>query len=67
MNDYKEITNIMVDNNVDTFNVIYRKLIFSFRKRVYNTDNVLITTVVNSMFFYNSAITKHWYKVLYSC
>jgi len=42
ISDCKDTTNKMVDNNDDTFTVIDIKLIFSFRKCVYDTDNVLI-------------------------
>ncbi len=52
-------------DNVDTCDVILRKSVYSFRKRVYDSDNVLIKTLVDSGFFHASDFVKHWHKVLF--
>jgi hypothetical protein len=40
-----------VANGVDTLAVIWRKLIFSFRKRILESNNTLICGIVNSLLF----------------
>ncbi len=55
----------MVLLNIDTCDVILRKSVYSFRKRVYDSDNVLIKTLVDSVFFHASDFVKHWHKVVF--
>ena len=38
--------------DMDLFVVILRKAIASFRKRIFSNDNILVRTVVGSVFFY---------------
>jgi len=59
------ITNHMVNLNVDSFDVLIRKSVYSFRERLIRSDNVLISTVVNSMFFLESPLYARWLKVLF--
>ena len=51
---------LMVNNKVDTFNVIIRKLVFSLRCRLLNSDNSLVKTVIGCQFFYSSPMFNHW-------
>jgi endonuclease/exonuclease/phosphatase family metal-dependent hydrolase len=40
--------------------VIIRKLICSFRNRIMHSENVLLRTIVNSVYFMFSSVTKKW-------
>lgn len=53
-------------SNIDTLTVIWRKLIFSFRKRVLESNNTLISAIVNSLMFLDSRITRVWCKKLFT-
>ena len=46
---------------IDNFTILLRKHIVNFRKRLYNSDNLLILTVIHSAYFLNSStLYKEW-------
>jgi len=47
---------IYVQNNVNPFAVLLRKSVFNFRKRVLESTNSLVKTVVQSVYFLSSAL-----------
>jgi hypothetical protein len=55
----------MVPNNIDTFKVLYRKVINSFRERLYKSDNLIVSAIINSLFFQTSNLNIKWREVLY--
>ena len=65
INDPKETKNVMALCNIDAFEIIFRKLIYSFRVRIYKSNNILVNTIVNSTYFYTCATAAHWHKVLF--
>ena len=54
-----------IARDMDPFVVILRKAIASFRKRVYNSDNILIRTVVDSGFFTFCRLSRRWNEALF--
>ncbi len=54
-----------VTRNLNPFPVILRKSIVSFRSRILNSNNVLVYTIVNSMYFMFSDLTKHWNDLIF--
>ena len=52
---------------VGSFNVLLRKNLGSFRQRVLNCDNLLVSNIANSVFFmFNANITANWCKALFT-
>ena len=50
---------------IPTFDVIVRKLTYSFMDRVYNSSNCILNVIVNSSFFHlNSRCYSRWMKIL---
>ena len=61
------ISAIYVNNNIHPFGVLLRKSIFSFRTRLYHSDNSLIKELLCSLFHrFSSSISTKWNQVLYS-
>ena len=61
------ISEIFVQNNINSFNVILRKTYYQFRARLFNSHNSLISTIVNSVFFYYlSSFTRLWNEYLFN-
>ena len=60
------ISKCMIDNNVDPFVVLRRKLVYGFRERVMSSRNKLVQAVTQSLFFVTSTINIAWCKVLYN-
>ena len=54
------MTASFVGCGLDSFKVIIRKLRGSFRKRIMVSDNILLQTIVNSMHFISSKMTRKW-------
>lgn len=54
-----------IECNLDCFKVKRRRLVFSFRRRVLESENVLITNFVNSSLFYRSKTYQRWNDILY--
>jgi len=63
----ESISASMLNNNIDCFSVLLRKYHFSFRKRVFNSCNMYVKTVVNS-FYFNHCSSFHniWNKNLFT-
>jgi len=59
------ISSFMVERNLDTFNVLHRKVITSFMNRIASSENDIIATVVNSLFFQTSKINKTWTDIVF--
>jgi len=55
-----------VSKNIDTFTVIWRKLIVSFRKRLLESENSIISGIVQSLMFLDSRLTKMWHDKAFS-
>lgn len=61
------ISQILVNRGVVTFGVLIRKAVFSLVSRISASDNILIRTLYESMYFtYHSGLFKKWQSVLYS-
>ena len=61
----ESISNIYVINGINSFNMLVRKYIFSFRDRLMKSENILIKTAVGSTFFNVSRMTCKWNQQLY--
>ena len=59
-----ETTRQMIDVNIDPFEVMERKLVYGFRKRVLDCMNDVVACIAQSNFFYTSALYKRWNKIL---
>ena len=55
-----QTTETLVKYNVTTFNAILRKLTYGFRQCIYNSDNVLLASITNCMYFRDSNILSEW-------
>ena len=55
-----------VSKNIDTFTVIWRKLIVSFRKRLLESENSILSGIVQSLMFLDSRLTKMWHDKAFS-
>jgi hypothetical protein len=62
----ESITAKMVQLNCDTFDEIRRKLVYSFKVRLENSSNLLVKTIIESMFFQGSSLNSYWTKQLYN-
>ena len=52
--------------NLDCFNVIRRKLVFGLLERINSSDNILISTLRNTLHFsYGSSLSKRWTEILH--
>ena len=62
----ESISQIYVNNNIDSFKTILRKNIFSFKKRLLSSDNIIVSTIVASVFYNKcSNLTSKWTTLLY--
>jgi hypothetical protein len=60
------MSELYVRNNIDSFPVLLRKATVNFRSRLYNSSNVLINTVLHSLFFHiNSKMYSTWAKRIF--
>jgi hypothetical protein len=60
------ISAVYVRHNIDSFGVIMRKSVFSFKTRLSDSGNILVQTILSSLSFRcNSAICAKWRNVLY--
>jgi len=61
------ITQLFLNNNVDSFKVLYRKSMFSLWTRVTKSENVLVQTIANSMYFlFSSKLFMSWRKEIFT-
>ncbi len=44
---YCSTSGMFVESRVDIFNVCVRRMVYSFRERIYNSENNLIKYIVN--------------------
>jgi len=61
----EEMSNVMVLNGVKSFKEIERDLVFSFRSRLFNSENTITTVLIDSLVYHASSLTKYWNKILY--
>ena len=59
------ITARMVELKCNTFDEIQRKSIFSFRNRILSSNNMLISTIVHSLYFVGSSLNGYWTRQLF--
>ena len=50
----------LIRRGLDPFKVVIRKLVCSFRSRIIQSNNVLLETIVGSMHFMHSKLTRKW-------
>ena len=53
---FKHDVCMYIQHNVDSFKVIWRK----FRKRILESDNTIVFSIVNSLVFLDSRMTEMW-------
>jgi len=64
--EYKtSISQAMIDNNVNAFDINVRNYIYKFKLRVEQSNNLVINALINSFQFYTSCSFKHWNSKLY--
>ena len=55
------MSELFVQNNINPLKVLMRKAICSFRRRLLNSENTLISVIINSVYFiYSSHLYKTW-------
>ncbi len=59
------MSHVFVVNRLDPFCVLMRKQILSFRKRITTSDNLLIKTIVDSVYFLSSGLTVRWNSTMF--
>jgi hypothetical protein len=63
----RQVYNAFVRFNVDSLQVILRKSVYSFNKRLLKSKNCIISNIMNSMSFLSgSKLHAHWEKVLHN-
>ncbi len=62
---YCSANGMFVDSRVDTFNVHVRRMVYSYRERIYNSENNLIKCIVNSTAWKGSDLLSSWNSTLY--
>ena len=55
----------MVEYNFTTFKALLHNLMFSCHMRVYDSTNILLKTIVKSMYYLNSQTRRVWDSYLY--
>ena len=61
------ISAIYVINNLDGFRTVMRKASFSFRNRIFESDNKYVQLITNSVFFYcASSLSQLWLRDLFT-
>ena len=60
------MSQLFIDNNVDHFKVLFRKCTIGTLTRLFKSQNILVTSIINSMYFmFNSELYLHWQTTLY--
>ena len=63
----ESMSQIYVTRKINSLNVIVRKTVFSFKRRLHNSTNVLIQSIISSAFYLTcSHLARKWDKLLYS-
>ena len=65
ISDKNLVVHELVKHNVDSVAVIIRKISASFYKRILSSDNVLVYSNVDCMYFCDSPLYRHWSKILF--
>ena len=60
------MSNAFVTRGLNPFIVIVRKLIVSLRKRLLNSENTLVKTIVDSLYFVNCKLVEKWTKIIFN-
>ena len=61
------ITQVFLENKVNSFKVIHRKSMLSLWTRITKSENVLIQTITKSMYFsFSSKLFKSWREELFT-
>ena len=61
------VSQLFLDHNVDSFNVLHRKLVFNLKERVFSSGNNIIKTITSSLYFMHvSKLHKSWISMLYT-
>ena len=58
------MSTIYVNNNIDSFGLLVLKNIYSFKTRLGATSNLLVQSIVSSLFYYHSSSCAGWTKTL---
>ena len=62
----ESISQVFVSNNITDFNSLVRKTAYGFLLRLQNSSNVLVNTVLSSVYFmYGSSLLSKWCSLLY--
>lgn len=60
------ISAAFLQKHVHHFNVLQRKIVFGFRKRLLNSGNSIVKAIVHSPYFiYGSALNSQWRRLLF--
>ena len=65
LHDKDSILDDMIVHGIDPVDVILRKVAFSLFSRVYESCNTLIISIIESLYFCDSAIYSMWRKILF--
>ena len=55
----------MLQLNISPFNVIERNCLFGFINRLNNCDNIIVSTIVNAMFYKSTSFYRYFMNILY--
>ena len=59
---------VYAQNDVNSFSVLLRKLMYSFKCRLETSDNIYVNHILNSIFYRShSSLTQRWVSSLYVC
>ncbi len=62
---YCNASGMFVESRVNSFNLCVRRMVYSFRERIYNSENNLIKCIVNSTAWKQSDLLSNWNSALY--
>ncbi len=62
---YCSASGMFVESRVDSFNVRVRRMVYSFREIIYNSENNLIKCIGNSIAWKGSDLLSRWNSTLY--
>ncbi len=62
---YCSASGMFIENRVDIFNVCVGRIVYTFRERIYNSENNLIKCIVNSKAWKGSDLLSSWNSTLY--
>ena len=58
------MSTIYVNTNINSFGVLVRKNVYSFKTCLGATSNLLVQCIVSSLFHYHSSSCSRWTKIL---